>query len=301
MGIVKKVKSTQNKVLQIKAERNIFGKLVLLSVEHNINLQVTFSYPLGPVTSLATADGMPVKTDETKSLHSLTSVEPVTRPTDEPIAYVYDGNATLQSLVSIPERFEGLAEMVLNLLPKTSRVDFVTDTYKQTSIKSFERKRRGTAPTHLLSGTKTKTPRDWKSFMANDENKTQLIRLLFDEWQKDAYAKKIHGRKIYFAISEKCYCLTSSNAETVTVTEVDALSTSQEEADTRIILHCLHISQTAPITTHIMVLRTPMCLFLCLNMLRIWTQSCYLIQGRVTNEDCLTLSTLLKLKGLVCA
>ena len=50
-----------------------------------------------------------------------------------------------------------------------------------------------------------------------------------------------------------CYCLTSSNAETVTVTvtEVDALSTSQEEADTRIILHCLHISQTTPTTTHI--------------------------------------------------
>ena len=65
--------------------------------------------------------------------------------------------------------------------------------------------------------------------------------------------KKIHDREIYFAISEKCYCLTSTNAETVTVTEVDALSTSQEEAGTRIILHCLHILQTAPTTTHIVV------------------------------------------------
>ena len=197
---------------------------------------------------------MPVKTDKANLLHSLeASVEPVTRPTDEPIAYVYDVNATLQSLVSIPESFEGPAEMVLNLLPNTSRVDFVTDTYKRASIKSLERKRRGTAPTHLLSGAKTKTPRDWKSFMTNDENKPQLIILLFDEWQKDTYAKKIHGREIYFAISEKCYCLTSTNAETVTETEVDALSTSQEEAGTRIILHCLHISQTAPTTTHIVV------------------------------------------------
>ena len=69
--------------------------------------------------------------------------------------------------------FEGLAEMVLNLLPKTSRVDFVT--YKQASIKSFVHKRRGisdTAPTHLLFGAKTKTHTDWKSFMGNDGNKT---------------------------------------------------------------------------------------------------------------------------------
>ena len=60
---------------------------------------------------LATADGMPVKSDKAKLLHTLeASVEPVTKPADEPIKYVYDGNATLQSLGSIPESFEGLAE-----------------------------------------------------------------------------------------------------------------------------------------------------------------------------------------------
>ena len=51
---------------QIKAEQNIFGQLVLLSVQNDIDLQVTFSYSLGPVPwSLATA----VKTDKAKLLH----------------------------------------------------------------------------------------------------------------------------------------------------------------------------------------------------------------------------------------
>ena len=77
--------------------------------------------------------------------------------------------------------------------------------------------------------------------MANYDNKTQPIRLLFDEWQKDANAKKLHGREIYFVISEKFYCLSSTDLETVTVTEVNALFVSQEVADTRIDLHCLHI------------------------------------------------------------
>ena len=56
--LVKKVKSFDNNLVQIKAERNIFGQLVMLSVEHNIGLQVALSYPLGTVPfSLATADG----------------------------------------------------------------------------------------------------------------------------------------------------------------------------------------------------------------------------------------------------
>ena len=38
VGVVKKVTSTHTKVLQIKAERNIFGQLVLPSVKHNIRL-----------------------------------------------------------------------------------------------------------------------------------------------------------------------------------------------------------------------------------------------------------------------
>ena len=64
--VKKTLKSTQNKMTQIKAERNIFGQLVLLSVQ-NIDLQVTLSYPLGPVPwSFASADGMSIKTDKAK-------------------------------------------------------------------------------------------------------------------------------------------------------------------------------------------------------------------------------------------
>ena len=79
---------------------------------------------------------------------------------------------------------------------------------------------------------------------------------MFDEWQKASYAKRLHGRSIYFAISEQCYHLSSIDAETVDVNTVDALATSQEEADARIILHCNHVCKTTPGTTHIIV-RSP--------------------------------------------
>ena len=63
--------------------------------------------------------------------------------------------------------------------------------------------------------------------------------------------KEAHGRDICFAKSEQCYHLNSKGAVAVAARLVDALATSQEETDASIILHCMHICETAPNTTHI--------------------------------------------------
>ena len=62
-------------------------------------------------------------------------------------------------LTNILDTFE-VDEAILNQLPKVNCVDFVTDTYYPQSIKSYERQRRGSGPTFMLGGAKTKTPRD---------------------------------------------------------------------------------------------------------------------------------------------
>ena len=94
--VTKKVTSSQNKISQIRAERNVFGQLVLLAIQHDVDLELTLSFPLGPVPwSLATADGMPTKTDKSTLLHNLESgIELVTdRPSDA--VHVVDRNAML--------------------------------------------------------------------------------------------------------------------------------------------------------------------------------------------------------------
>lgn len=56
--------TSQKKIVESKAERNIFGQLVMLCEQHDIRLDKTLSYSLGPVPwALATADGCPVKID----------------------------------------------------------------------------------------------------------------------------------------------------------------------------------------------------------------------------------------------
>ena len=94
------------------------------------------SYPLGPVPySLAIADGMPAKTE--KSFFCIILRLAFSASTNEQVAHGTDGNASLNVLSPIPDNFEGVAEMVFHYLAKSSRVDFVTDTFKENSNKSF--------------------------------------------------------------------------------------------------------------------------------------------------------------------
>ena len=90
----------------------------------------------------------------------------------------------------------------------------MTDTHLSNYIKSFERKKRGSSPTFFfLSGPKNKTPKDWHGFMSNGDSKTQLIKLLLDECQKDTYANRLVGKKLFFVYGEECFCLSSEDWE----------------------------------------------------------------------------------------
>ena len=61
---------------------------------------MTLSYPLGLVRfSLATADGMPSKTEKAKLMLVMEAgTEPANKPPENETVYVYDGNAILQAL-----------------------------------------------------------------------------------------------------------------------------------------------------------------------------------------------------------
>ena len=114
----------------MRAERNVFRQHDLLSIEHNVDLELTLPFLLGPAPwSLSTPDGIPTKTDKSKLLHVLQSH---TEPTiDQPCsaAHNFDCNAILQSLIAFPVTFNDQAKLVFNQSPKAGQVGFVTDTH----------------------------------------------------------------------------------------------------------------------------------------------------------------------------
>ena len=170
------VRGKERRNIEITAERNVFGELVILALEHQVSLESVLSYPLGPDPwALATADGALIKTNKSKLMHSLEEKSQlVQRPTVVFDCYIIDGNAVLQAMVSLPSTFGELAECVFDQLPRAQRVDFVTDCYHPCSIKGVERFRRGSAKAHLVKGPSTKVPRDWKRFLCNEVSKRRL-------------------------------------------------------------------------------------------------------------------------------
>jgi len=240
MAVKCTMSSSKKKAVAVKAERNLLGRLVLLSQHQEISLERLFEYPLGPIPwALATADGALMKTNKAQLMHcieDLTVKDATTMP--ENAVHIVDGNALLQGLVHVLETFEDLASAVFNTLPKVATVHFVTDN----SVKELERLRRGSSQTYLIGGRKTRLPRDFKSFMHNAENKRQLTKFILSEWQSDRYAARIHQRTVFFVCEKECLCLQSEDGRTVTTSPALDLVSDHEEADTRIILHCLYAS-----------------------------------------------------------
>ena len=87
--------------------------------------------------------------------------------------------------------------------------------------------------------------------MLNADNKMQLIRFLLAEWQLPEYAQRLCSRTVFCVCEETCYSLHSDDG-----CSVDCLCSSQEEADTRIILHCLFAAQSLS-GDGIIVVRSP--------------------------------------------
>ena len=145
-------------------------------------------------------------------------------------------------LKCLPDTFGELSESLFSQLPKEPRVDFVTDSYHPLSIKSVERNRRGSSTAYIIKGPMTKIPRDWKNFLANDKNKQSLNIFLLNEWKKDKFARMLMERKVYFVCADMCTCLKTTDGQYIIPEDIDELRSNQEEADTKIVLHCLHIA-----------------------------------------------------------
>ena len=66
------VQGKARKNIEITAERNVLGQLVILALQHELSLERVLSYPLGPVPwALASSDGAMIKTDKAKLMHCL--------------------------------------------------------------------------------------------------------------------------------------------------------------------------------------------------------------------------------------
>ena len=74
--------------------------------------------------------------------------------------------------------------------------------------------------------------------------KKNILALIRNEWSTDSYAEALMNRKIYFVCDAECTLLTSEDGISTDARPIFQLFSSQEEADTRLILHVKYVNET---------------------------------------------------------
>ena len=165
----KKVKCKEKEIV-LKADRNLFGHIIVVAQTRKLEMKTVLSYPLGPIPwALTNADGSLRKTDKAKLLNDIAQNIPVVEVFTEKSACIVDGMSIVQKLDGNQKTFGDIAKTVLKIViregDKCDRVDVVFDVYREGSIKDAERVNRGSG-----SGVKFRSlatchkVKQWRSF-----------------------------------------------------------------------------------------------------------------------------------------
>ena len=238
-----KIKAS-NKETILKADNRLFGQMILVASTRNLNMQQVLQYPLGPLPwSLANCDGTMKKNPKAVLSRKLEARVSPADVVDWPSASIIDGMSIVQKTHGENHTFAELAKMVLasclHAGSNSERVDIVFDTYREKSIKNAERSKRGSyqgvvfnviMPAHTI--------KNWRRLLSCSASKTKLLNFLVETWKMADTRKHLGERLLYVTCEKKCIKITKDNVE-----EVEELHTTQEEADTRMLLHSKHASE----------------------------------------------------------
>lgn len=178
---------SNNTLVTVNADRDLFGRLLIVSNTRQICLKDVLSFELSPVPySLANADGSlrkGVKSVLCSILEKDVNVIQRLTASPNPTVVIIDGMAVIQMSKSAgASTFGELSEKYYSIFtaPLLSdncvQVHIVFDQYWERSIKEGERQRRGStvALEVLIGGPATPVPRQWGKYIANPKNKVWL-------------------------------------------------------------------------------------------------------------------------------
>ena len=155
-----------------------------------------------------------------------------------------DAMALVQRLKGDHKTFAEVAESLLCLVlhegSNSKRIDVIFDVYKENSIKNAETEKRGAEFGNEFRNIQSEHKvQQWRKFLLNPKNKKAFKEFVVKEWRRDKYRTKLAGKVLFVTCESDCYEITSQAANIV-----DELNSTQEEADTRLILHAAHAARS---------------------------------------------------------
>ena len=242
-----KITKAKTQMSSLKSDCSMFSKLYIALQTRDGDINTFFKHENGLTPPSLCDDGMMFKGTKSDIVPLLESTCPPVNtqttlnqspPSPKVEALIIDG-AVVVNLVA-PDLQMTFEEYALKkILPhvtklleasKSTRADVIWDVYIEHSLKALERLSRGAGQRKKVM-PKTKTPRNWHSFLRVNENKTELFTLLGKE------LTKLDDQKLVISTAEQN--VLSNKPEDCT----DLMPCTHEEADMRLYIHAADMSK----------------------------------------------------------
>lgn len=242
-----------NKVVELRMQRNIFGRMLGISLSHKVDIEKVLTYPLTPVpTSMCHTDGSICKTDKaqlTKLIEKKAAIcdKVIQQPSYFDIA-VLDGFFMLHLMKEIPKTYDGISKKVLSMICKfnATRIDIIFDQYFTPSIKDCERTRRNESTSQVLIGPNQIRPHNFIAQLKNTQFKTALVKFFIHHWSTDDMVPFINNKIVHLSF-DQCYCYRVENNKVNMMKDDNLTCEKHEEADSRIVYNICQINFNAEI------------------------------------------------------
>ena len=228
------------KLSEMKTDCALFSRLYIVCQSRDGNLDEFFSHENQPYPPSLSHNGdlrFGTKSDLLSCLLGNDQSLSVASTDLHLDCYILDGAVIAQMVrPGCSRNFEEYGTKIIlpyvrSMVTKVLRLDIVFDTYVLNSLKSSTRSKRGTGTRTRVTGS-TKVPKNWQAFLREDSNKTELFHYLATLLIAQSVGDSM---QLFVTYDDGVMCNSDINIDSIA-------PCSHEEADTRLVLHCLHAS-----------------------------------------------------------
>lgn len=131
----KRTYKIKDKTFTLKADRDVFARLLVIRGKRDVSLKVVLTYPLGPLPwSLATSEGVFVKTVKSKLIDAIENdvADPFVPQVPGNYVHIFDGMVIIQQLLSLNfETFGEISEYILLAINQHNSINCINCMYKE--------------------------------------------------------------------------------------------------------------------------------------------------------------------------
>ena len=245
-GVRVQKKRADGKLKELRMERDLFGRILVIALEKTVDIRQVLEYPLTPVPlCLFHADGDMNKTNKAKLFKVLEDRVPSHNPPETIDAIIVDGFYHLHTYPDLPASMGKTARHILQRIcaMKAKTIYLVFDRVASPSIKDMERDKRTDSDREIpseIGGDHQLRPTDFLKALRNDNFKRLFVSFLLKNWSDDSINCFLGDKTLYVTEGFACFSFRALNGR-VLVREEENMRSIHEEADSRMISHLKYI------------------------------------------------------------